>query len=99
MVGFSIKSKIDTIFTYLQQCSSVTVIIVHIIVNFVPVDREVTSQSYSIRSLTGYLDWAFCQPQNTGGAFCPPPPPNLAISGQMTMKLSKVILWVEIFTN
>ena len=29
----------------------------------------------------------------------PPPPPNLAISSQMTMKLSKDILWVEIITN
>ena len=27
------------------------------------------------------------------------PPPNLSISRQMTMKLSKGILWVEIFTN
>ena len=26
-------------------------------------------------------------------------PPNLAISTQMTMKLGKDILWVEIFTN
>ena len=29
----------------------------------------------------------------------PPPPPNLAISGQMTTKLGKNILWVEIFTD
>ena len=27
------------------------------------------------------------------------PPPNLAISNQMTLKLGKDILWVEIFTN
>ena len=27
------------------------------------------------------------------------PPPNLAISSQMTMKLGKGILWAEIFTN
>ena len=27
------------------------------------------------------------------------PLPNFAISSQMTMKLGKVILWVEIFTN
>ena len=32
-----------------------------------------------------------------GGYFGPPP--NLAISGQMMMKLGKDILWVEIFTN
>ena len=41
-----------------------------------------------------YLDWAFCQPKKTGGG-----PPNLGISSQMTMKLGKGILWVEIFTN
>ena len=35
-----------------------------------------------------------------GGHFAPPPPPrNLAISSQIIMKLSKDILWVEIFTN
>ena len=28
-----------------------------------------------------------------------PPPPNLTISCQKTMKLGKRILWVEIFTN
>ena len=27
------------------------------------------------------------------------PPPNLAISSEMTMKFGKGILWVEIFTN
>ena len=27
------------------------------------------------------------------------PPPNLAISNQMTMKLFKDILWVEVFTK
>ena len=27
------------------------------------------------------------------------PPPNLTVSGQMTMKLGKDILWVEIFAN
>ena len=27
------------------------------------------------------------------------PPPNLAVSSQMTMKLGKGILWVEIFEN
>ena len=32
-----------------------------------------------------YLDWAFCQPKKTD------PPPNLAISSQMTMKLGKDI--------
>ena len=31
------------------------------------------------------------------GAKCPPP--NFAISSQMTMKLGKDILWVETFTN
>ena len=40
----------------------------------------------------------FCQPKKTGGgAF--PPPRNFAISSQMTMKLGKDILWVEIFSN
>ena len=41
----------------------------------------------------------FCQPKKTGGSFAPPPPPNLAISSQKTMKLGKCMLWVEIFTN
>ena len=27
------------------------------------------------------------------------PPPNLAISSQMTMKLGKNVLWIKIFTN
>ena len=34
--------------------------------------------------------------KNCLGANCPPPPPNLAISGQMTMKPGKDILWVQI---
>ena len=29
----------------------------------------------------------------------PPPPPNLAISSQMTTKLGRDVLWVKIFTN
>ena len=29
----------------------------------------------------------------------PPPPRNLAVSSQMTMKLGKILQWVEIFTN
>ena len=43
--------------------------------------------------------WAglFANLKRLGGHFGPPP--NLAISSQMTMKLSKGILWVEIFTN
>ena len=43
----------------------------------------------------------FCQPKKTGegGQNAPPPLPNLAISNQMTMKVGKNILWVEIFTN
>ena len=32
-----------------------------------------------------------------GGHFAPPP--NLAISSQMTMKLGKGILWIKIFTS
>ena len=39
----------------------------------------------------------FANLKRLGGAKWPTP--NLAISGQMTMKLGKVILWVEIFTN
>ena len=34
-----------------------------------------------------------------GGGEAKCPPPNLAISSQMTMKLGKYILWVEIFGN
>ena len=34
-----------------------------------------------------------------GGGGAKWPPPNLAISSQMTMKRGKDILWVEIFTN
>ena len=34
-----------------------------------------------------------------GGGKMPPPLPKLAISSQVTMKLGKDILWVEIFTN
>ena len=49
-----------------------------------------------LRSLT-LFGLAFCQPKKTGEPF--PPPPNLAISSQMTMKLGKDILWGEIFTN
>ena len=41
-----------------------------------------------------------CQPEKTGeGGVGFGAPPNLAISSQMTMKLGKDILWVEIFTN
>ena len=40
----------------------------------------------------------FANLKRLGGAFAPPPP-NLAISSQKTMKLGKGILWVEIFTN
>ena len=46
-----------------------------------------------------YLDWAFCQPKKTGGGAKCPLPSNLVSSSQMTIKLGKDILWVEIFTN
>ena len=55
---------------------------------------------YSLRywELYPYSDWAFCQPKKTegGGIF---PPPNLAVSSQMAMRLGKNILWVEIFRD
>ena len=52
------------------------------------------------KTIQPYLDCAFCQPKKTGGrAILPPPPPNLATSSQMTMKLGKDIQWVEIVTN
>ena len=40
----------------------------------------------------------FANLKRLGGHFAPPPP-NWAISSQMTMKLDKDILWIEIFTN
>ena len=50
-------------------------------------------------SINPNLDWAFFQPKKTGGGGQNGTPPNLAFSSQMTMKLGKGILWVEIFTN
>ena len=42
----------------------------------------------------------FCQPKKTGGGGGKMPPgPNFSISSQKRMKLGKVILWLEIFTN
>ena len=38
-----------------------------------------------------HLDWAFWQPEKTMGGKMSPPPPNIAISSQMTMKLGKDI--------
>ena len=40
-----------------------------------------------------------CQPKETGRGRGKVPPPNLAVSNQMTIKLGNSILWVEIFTN
>ena len=46
------------------------------------------------------LDWAFCQPKKAcWGGGQNGPPLDVAISSQMMMKLSKDILWVEIFRN
>ena len=41
----------------------------------------------------------FANLKRLGGGQNGPFPPNLAISRQMTMKLGKDILWVEIVTN
>ena len=41
----------------------------------------------------------FANLKRLGGGGQNGPPPNLAISRQMTMKLGKDILWVEILTN
>ena len=41
----------------------------------------------------------FANLKRLGGGGAKWSPPNLAISGQMTMKLGKEILWVEIFPN
>ena len=46
-----------------------------------------------------YLDWDFCQPRKAGEGGQNSPLPNLDILSQMTMKVGKNILWVEIFTN
>ena len=47
--------------------------------------------------------WAFWQHKKTEGGgdgeMPPPPPYNLAISSQMTMKVCKDILWIKIFIN
>ena len=48
--------------------------------------------SFFMRFLTAFQDWG-----GGGGAKCPSP--NLAISGQMTVKLGRDILLVGIFTN
>ena len=45
-----------------------------------------------------YLDWAFSNLKRLGGG-SDPLPPNFAISSQMTMKLAKDILLVQIFTT
>ena len=46
-----------------------------------------------------YLDWAFANLERLRGPRCSPFPHNLAISSQMTVKLCKEVLSVEIFTN
>ena len=61
--------------------------------------KQPTRTTDDTKTLT-YLDWAFCQPNLKrlgGGHFGPPP--NLAISSQITITLGKDILWVQIFTN
>ena len=51
-----------------------------------------------IRAIQPYLDWAFCQPKKTGEGKMALPA-NLAISSQMTMKLGKDMLWLQIAKN
>ena len=67
---------------------------------------EVSFESLFER-LVDYTAWRRYNPTWTGlfanlkgrGGGAKWPPPNLAISSQITMKLGRDILWVEIFAN
>ena len=59
----------------------------------------VSTQPPACLGLTLFGYRAFCLPKKTWVTKMAPSPPNLIISSQITMKLSKDILWEEVFTN
>ena len=59
--------------------------------------KNYISISCGVTELLTLFGLGFCQHKKTWGAKYPPP--NLAISSQMTMKLGKGMLCVGVFTN